>query len=73
MPPRPDQVPDDPRAPRQRIRRLAGSRRARLDPAPGTDPSPDVPTRDEAPPPSDAVAPRGENDERLRRDVPPHW
>ncbi|WP_166426839.1 hypothetical protein [Labedella gwakjiensis] len=51
--------------------RVAGSRRARLEPVPGTDPSPDIPARDDAPPAR--TGKRGENDERLWGDVPPHW
>ncbi|UYO97970.1 hypothetical protein OED01_04460 [Microbacterium sp. M28] len=57
--------------PRQRVERVAGSRRARLTPAPGTDPSPDVAAKDAA-----AAAPvkdQGPNDARLRQDVPPHY
>ncbi|WP_406249389.1 hypothetical protein ACI7YT_05130 [Microbacterium sp. M] len=57
--------------PRQRVERVAGSRRARLTPAPDTDPSPDVATKDSA-----ASAPaknQGPNDARLRQDVPPHY
>ncbi|MBW9111508.1 hypothetical protein JNB63_20295 [Microbacterium trichothecenolyticum] len=67
---------------RQRIERVAGSRRAKLTPAPGTTAEPipaDEKTTDAAPPAgregqgnaaSDAPGP---NDERLRRDVPPHY
>ncbi|WP_336633296.1 MULTISPECIES: hypothetical protein [unclassified Microbacterium] len=66
---------DDLDAP-QRIVRVRGARRARLTPVPGTDASPErpVPTTD-----APADAPRGvteasgPNDERLRRDVPPHY
>ncbi len=60
---------------RQRIERVPGSRRVRLTPAPGTSAEP-VPGDDED---SDAAAdaasasPAGPNDERLRRDVPPHY
>ena len=61
---------------RQRIERVPGSRRARLTPAPGTSPEP-VPADNE---PDDAevaetpeAAASGPNDERMRRDVPPHW
>jgi len=65
----------DPDAQRQRVERVPGRRRARLTPAPGTEPEPLV--RDEdadaeiAPGGSDAAS--GPNDERLRRDVPPHY
>jgi len=61
---------------RQRIERVPGSRRARLTPAPGTSPEPvpadvmpDDAEADEAP----GGAASGPNDERMRRDVPPHW
>ncbi|MGO2746763.1 hypothetical protein [Microbacterium sp.] len=54
----------------QRIVRVAGSRRARLTPVPGTDPSPDVPAKPEHPVPRGA---RGTNDEQLFRDIPPHY
>ena len=59
---------------RQRIERVPGSRRAKLTPAPGTIPEPvpgDEETMDAAPAADPAVA--GPNDERLRRDVPPHY
>lgn len=66
--------------PRQRVVRARTGRRAKLTPAPGTTAEP-VPA-DET---TDAVAPAngeatasgaqtsGPNDERLRRDVPPHY
>ncbi|GAA2007572.1 hypothetical protein [Microbacterium ulmi] len=60
---------------RQRIERVAGSRRAKLTPAPGTTPEP-VPADegpDAAPPADESGAASGPNDERLRRDVPPHY
>lgn len=64
-----------PEEPRQRIERVAGSRRARLTPAPGTDPLPEpvstASAGDEKPTAPDTQ--RGPNDERLRRDVPPHY
>ena len=58
---------------RQRIQRVPGARRVKLTPAPGTSAEP-VPG-DEIP---DASAVRasgssGPNDERLKRDVPPHY
>lgn len=53
---------------RQRVERVPGARRARLTPAPGTDATPDAPPDEEARPEAS-----GPNDERLRRDVPPHW
>ncbi|WP_194421868.1 hypothetical protein [Microbacterium abyssi] len=55
---------------RQRIEKVPGRRRARLTPAPGTDPSPEVaPKTDEPARP----AGRGPNDEQLLRDIPPHY
>lgn len=66
--------PDDPGEPdaRQRIVRVPGSRRVKLTPAPGTtaEPATDDDEADAAA--SDPASP-GPNDERLRRDVPPHW
>lgn len=71
---------DDPTpgTPRQAIVKVGGSaRRARLEPAPNTDPSPDVPVEREeggvAPVAGGRPANRGENDDRLRQDRPPHW
>ncbi|WP_203581159.1 hypothetical protein [Microbacterium hibisci] len=66
---------------RQRIERVTGSRRAKLTPAPGTtaEPIPADETTDAAPPAGrddqgDAASVSiGPNDERLRRDVPPHY
>ena len=62
--------------PRQRVERATGrARRARLTPAPGSDPSPEVPVdRLEAPEPLKGKAgPGTSDDERLTRDRPPHW
>lgn len=56
---------------RQRVVRVAGSRRARLTPVPGTDPSPDV-VKNEAPT-KNALSGRGPNDDRMLGDVPPHY
>ncbi|MCK3771207.1 hypothetical protein MZK47_16190 [Microbacterium aerolatum] len=55
---------------RQRVVRVPGSRRARLTPAPGTDPSPDVPPK---PAPTAPRGAKGANDDQLLRDVPPHY
>lgn len=55
---------------RQRVVRVAGSRRARLTPAPGTDPAPDVPPQPERPARRGATGP---NDDQLFSDVPPHY
>lgn len=54
---------------RQRIVRVPGSRRVRLTPVPGTDPSPDV----EVHIPERPVRSTGPNDDRLLGDVPPHY
>jgi len=51
---------------RQRVERVPGARRARLTPAPGTTQEPADETAAERPG-------EGPNDERLRRDVPPHY
>jgi hypothetical protein len=63
-----------PEEPRQRVERAGGkSRRARLTPAPGSDPSPEHP----APDAEDAPAPKpgtpSPDDERITRERPPHW
>ncbi len=59
---------------RQRIVRVPGARRAKLTPAPGTSaeptPSDESPEEEAAASAGDAAGP---NDERLRRDVPPHY
>lgn len=59
---------------RQRVERVPGSRRAKLTPAPGTTSEP-VPADEPAADPADApaAADAGPNDERLRRDIPPHY
>ncbi len=60
--------------PRQRVERAGGrARRAKLTPAPGTDPSPEAPVEraDDAPPPK--RKPESSDDERLTQDRPPHW
>ncbi|MFD4958458.1 hypothetical protein [Microbacterium sp. NPDC058389] len=60
---------------RQRIERVTGSRRAKLTPAPGTtaEPIPADETADAATEQAAASADPGPNDERMRRDVPPHY
>jgi len=61
---------------RQRIVRVRGARRVRLTPAPGTDPSPDLPrpsTEEATQAPAAGAEASGPNDERLLRDVPPHY
>jgi FtsZ-interacting cell division protein ZipA len=56
------------------VKAPGGARRARLTPAPDTDPSPEsaVP-REEGGIASAGSQGRGENDDRLRQDRPPHW
>ncbi|AWB94796.1 hypothetical protein DCE93_03265 [Agromyces badenianii] len=61
--------------PRQRVERAGGrARRARLTPAPGSDPSPErpVPGDDEAAPPKRKRA-ASADDDRISRERPPHW
>ncbi|MCU1437315.1 MAG: hypothetical protein JWP66_402 [Naasia sp.] len=49
-------------------------RRVRTEPVPGSDPAPQLPDRIErAAEDADEVDGGEGNDERLRRDVPPHW
>lgn len=61
---------------RQRVERVKGSRRAKLTPAPGTTPEP-TPADEtvDAAAAGDAASTgsSGPNDERMRRDVPPHY
>lgn len=70
---RPDGPPqnDD----RQRIVRVAGSRRVRLTPAPGTthEPLQDDEVPDAAPGAGAEGEASGPNDDRMRREVPPHY
>lgn len=63
---------DDASGPRQRVIRLRGARRAQLTPAPGTDPDPELPAQTTDAPAAVAEE-SGPNDERMRRDVPPHY
>ncbi|HWT32926.1 MAG TPA: hypothetical protein VN107_04125 [Microbacterium sp.] len=60
------------RNPRQRIEKVAGSRRARLTAAPGTTAEPGPPD-EERDAPAAGAADGGPNDERMKRDVPPHY
>ncbi|BDZ55737.1 hypothetical protein GCM10025870_28100 [Agromyces marinus] len=60
-------------APRQRVERARGARRARLTPAPGTDPEPET-----AVPGAHDDRERGASkappeDDRITRERPPHW
>jgi hypothetical protein len=59
----------DPDAPRQKVVRIAGSRRARLTPVPGTDTDPERVVKD----PQRPKGPKGPNDDQLMQDVPPHY
>jgi hypothetical protein len=63
-------APDE--ASRQRIEKVAGSRRARLTPAPGTTEEP-RPADEDREVPESASSDSGPNDERMKRDVPPHY
>lgn len=71
-------MPEDPRdgaaaeGSRQRIVRVRGSRRAKLTPAPGTHAEPDERDR-EATGAAGSGAGSGPNDDRMRREVPPHY
>ncbi|MFT4306704.1 MAG: hypothetical protein QM604_07415 [Microbacterium sp.] len=56
-------------ADRQRVERVPGARRARLTPAPGTTGE----ARADAGDDDEPAAGEGPNDERMRRDVPPHY
>lgn len=61
---------------RQRVERMPGARRAKLTPAPGTTAEPDADAllaSDEAASARPTASGTGPNDERLRRDVPPHY
>jgi hypothetical protein len=64
-----------PEEPRQRVERAGGkSRRARLTPAPGSDPSPEQPETTAAADPPDPKRRRpSADDERITRERPPHW
>jgi hypothetical protein len=57
---------------RQRVVRVPGARRAQLTPVPGTDTEPETAETEETPV-AEASGASGPNDERLRRDVPPHY
>ncbi|GAA5152507.1 hypothetical protein GCM10025768_20580 [Microbacterium pseudoresistens] len=59
--------------PRQRIVRMPGSRRVKLTPAPGTHAEPDTRERRTGAASAARSKDAGQNDERLRRDVPPHY
>ena len=65
-----------PEEPRQRVERAGGkARRARLTPAPGSDPAPEQPVEGSEPE-KDAAPKRGKpspDDDRITRERPPHW
>ncbi|MDZ8171989.1 hypothetical protein [Microbacterium xanthum] len=56
---------------RQRVEKVRGARRAKLTPAPGTTAEPG--SDDEGPDTDVQTSASGPNDERMRRDVPPHY
>ncbi|MDQ4213804.1 hypothetical protein [Microbacterium capsulatum] len=71
MPERDEADPErDGTEPRQRIVRVRGSRRARLTPAPGTHAEPDERDRESPAAPTEGTGP---NDDRMRREIPPHY
>ena len=59
--------------PRQSVVKSAGARRARLTPAPDTDPSPEPAPREEGGQTTGDGSSTSANDARLRQDKPPHW
>ncbi|NHI17886.1 hypothetical protein [Microbacterium excoecariae] len=61
--------------PRQRVERVRGARRARLTPVPDTltDSEAEATLRAEDAPPASPTGAPSANDDRLRRDVPPHY
>jgi len=60
---------------RQRVERVRGSRRARLTPVEGTlsDSDAEATLRDDDADPEAPRGTKGANDDRLRRDRPPHY
>ncbi|MCK8478757.1 hypothetical protein [Microbacterium aurugineum] len=64
---------NDDRTPRQSVVRIPGSRRARLTPVPGSDPTPESAPGEPTPPPARSKGPKGPNDDQLIQDVPPHY
>ncbi|WP_341954884.1 hypothetical protein [Microbacterium sp. LWH13-1.2] len=65
----------DPSAPRQKVVRVPGSRRARLTPVAGTDTDPEsaASQKPSASAPRGPKGPKGPNDDQLMQDVPPHY
>jgi hypothetical protein len=55
----------------ERMPRRRPHRRVTTAPVPGSDPAPALPKRAE--PPEESSERSDSNDERLKRDVPPHW
>ncbi|MFH8249535.1 hypothetical protein ACH3VR_04110 [Microbacterium sp. B2969] len=58
---------------RQRVERVPGARRAKLTPAPDTTAEPVAGDEPEEAAEEASRTDTGPNDERLRRDVPPHY
>jgi hypothetical protein len=65
---------DEPDPPRQRVLRSRGGRRAKLTPAPDAtaEPTPSDEERSDAAASAEGEA-SGPNDERMRREKPPHY
>lgn len=64
----------DAESPRQRVERSGGRpRRARLTPAPGSDPSPEQPAGDDEAEARPKPKRRDPDDDRITRERPPHW
>lgn len=66
----PDVESGEASASRQHVVRVRGARRAQLTPAPGTHAEPDERDRQARP---EAEGAGGPNDDRMRREVPPHY
>ncbi len=64
--------PQKPGGEKQRVEKT-GRRRARLTAVPGTIPDADALIKSEDEPVASSDAPSGPNDERLRREKPPHY
>ena len=62
-----------PADPRQHVERIAGSRRARLTPVPGSDPEPESGPAETPPARNRPKGAKGPNDDQLLQDVPPHY
>lgn len=62
---------DDKASDGERMPRRRAHRRVTTPAAPGSDPAPTLPTRADAP--EERAERDASNDDRLKRDVPPHW